>query len=455
MNITIVGTGYVGLVTGACLSNLGFNIICVDKDYDKISLLNNGETPIYEKDLETIIQKNRENGRLKFTTDIVSAIKNSKIIFIAVGTPTLDNGNVDLKFVFEVVDTIANNMVDYKLIVNKSTSPIGTCNKIKKRIHSILSLRKTHVNFDIASNPEFLREGSAVQDFMNPDRIVFGVESVLAEKLLRKLYKKQRSFKRNDLVITNNETAEMIKYASNTFLATKISFINEIANMCEIFNADVLTVSKAMGMDKRIGSQFLNPGPGYGGSCFPKDTKAFINIGKEAGYIPKIISAAFEVNCNQKNIIINKIKKNIINIKSKTITVLGLSFKPNTDDIRDSTVIHIIKELLNNEAKIRVFDPISMKNFKTLYSELDITYCTDIYDACKNSDCIILHTEWDQFKYLDFLKIKEIVNNPLFLDLRNIYDSMYVNNLGFKYVGYGRELDSFILPKNGIEEYLI
>jgi UDPglucose 6-dehydrogenase len=438
MNIAVIGTGYVGLVTGGCLSQLGMNVICMDVNEDKIEKLKNGIIPIYEPGLEEVIRENYNSGRLSFTTSIKDAVSNSKVIFIAVGTPPQQDDSADLKYVHQAARDIANYMEDYKVIVNKSTVPVGTGHSVKTEIEDILKQRNKTFGFDVVSNPEFLREGTAVKDFLKPDRIVIGAESETALNLMKRIYDVQIQLD-IPMVVTNLETAEMIKYASNAFLATKISYINEIADMCDLCNADISVVSKAMGLDNRIGSKFLSPGPGYGGSCFPKDTKALVTIGRNLGYIPKIVESAVEVNDNQSLIMFEKIKNTIGSVENKIVTILGIAFKPETDDIREAPAINIIKMLLDNGAKIKAYDPEAMENAKKEHPDLSIEYCNDIYSACEDSDCIVLVTEWQEFMNLDFLRIKAIVRMPAFIDLRNAYMPSYVKDLGFLYKGVGRK----------------
>lgn len=438
MNIAVIGTGYVGLVTGGCLAQLGMNVICMDIDKEKIEKLKNGVIPIYEPGLEEIIKENLISKRLVFTTSIEEAVAHGKVIFIAVGTPPQQDDSADLKYVYQAARDIAKHMEDYKVIVNKSTVPIGTGLLVKSEIESILKQRDKTFGFDVVSNPEFLREGTAVKDFLKPDRIIIGAESEISLNFMKKIYDVQIQLD-IPIIVTNLETAEMIKYAANAFLATKISYINEIADMCDLCNADVRVVSVAMGLDNRIGPKFLNPGPGYGGSCFPKDTKALVKIGKDLGYLPKIIESVVEVNDNQSMIMFKKIKSAIGNLENKVITILGIAFKPETDDIREAPAISIIKILLENGVKIKAFDPEAMENAKKIHPDLAIEYYSDMYSACENSDCIVLVTEWKDFLNLDFLKLKSIVRTPIFVDLRNAYVPSYVKNLGFLYRGVGRK----------------
>lgn len=437
MNISVIGTGYVGLVTGACLAELGMKVLCMDTDENKVDKLRKGIIPIYEPDLEKIVIDNSKKQKLGFTARIKEAVDFADVIFIAVGTPTKEDDSADLKFIFEAITDVASLMESYKIIVTKSTVPVKTGQQIKALIKNILTSRAINIEFDVVSNPEFLREGTAVEDFLKPDRIIVGTESKNALLTIRKIYEpliKQGS----PFIETNLETSEIIKYASNAFLATKISFINEISNMCELCSADITVVAKAMGLDNRIGPKFLNAGPGYGGSCFPKDTRALLNTGKVIGYIPQIVKAAVEVNNNQIKVMLKKIKKTIGYIEGKKIAILGAAFKPETDDIRESPSIPIIKALLELEASIKLYDPKAMENLKLYYPEFNIEYLNDLYSACIDSDAIILITEWDEFKNIDFDKLNKLVHNHIFIDLRNVYEPDYIKACGFIYEGVGR-----------------
>ena len=438
MNIAVIGTGYVGLVTGSCLAQLGMNVICMDIDEDKIKKLKSGIVPIYEPGLQEIIRENIGSERLSFTTSIKEAVDHAEVIFIAVGTPQQQDDSADLKYVYEALREIAGNMEDYKVVVNKSTVPVGTGHWIKKEVKNILEQRNRTFGFDIVSNPEFLCEGTAIKNFMKPDRIVIGAESETALNLMKRIYDVHIQMD-IPIVATNLETAEMIKYASNTFLATKISYINEIANICDLCNADISVVSKAMGLDSRIGPEFLNPGPGYGGSCFPKDTKALIATSRSFGYIPKIVESTVQVNEKQPVIMVEKIRNTIGSLESKSITILGIAFKPGTDDIREAPSISIMRILSDNGANIKAYDPEAMENAKKLHPDLSVEYCSDVYSACEGSDCIVIVTEWQDFKNLDFLKLKTIVRTPILIDLRNVYVPSYVKNFGFLYMGVGRQ----------------
>ncbi len=433
MNICVIGTGYVGLVTGTCFADFGVNVSCVDKDSSKIDSLKQGEIPIYEPGLKELLDKNVSQGRLAFTTDLAEGIKKSLVIFIAVGTPPKEDGSADLTYIEEVARAIAKNLNGYKVIVTKSTVPVGT----GKLIEDIISKEQTggH-NFDIASNPEFLREGSAIEDFMRPDRVVIGAKSQQAVAILKDLYSPLYLIE-TPFVITNIETAELIKYASNAFLATKVSFINEMANICERAGGDVHMVAKGMGLDKRIGSKFLHPGPGYGGSCFPKDTLAINSIAKGLGYDFKIVGAVIDANHRQRELMVAKIRTAAGGLKGKTIAALGLAFKPNTDDIRDSPALYIVERLVEEGASVRAYDPAAMDNTKAVLKK-GVTYCVDSYEAAAGSDCLVILTEWNQFRKLEFSKIKGLLKSPCVIDLRNIYDPMQMKAQGFTYVSVGR-----------------
>jgi len=438
-NVAIIGTGYVGLVTGACLSEFGLNVICVDSDISKISLLNNNIIPFYEPELKQLVEKNRAAQRLSFTSDIKEAIDQSTVIFIAVGTPPQEDGSADLNYVLNATKSIADYMNEYKLIVIKSTVPVGTCRRVKELITNVLRERNVKVEFDVASNPEFLREGSAIRDFMYPDRIVIGFENERAKNILKDIYNVLYLID-VPFVFTNLETAEMIKYASNAFLATKISFINEIANLCDEVGADVHDVAKAMGMDGRIGKYFLHPGPGFGGSCLPKDTRALLDIGKNFGAEMRLIKAVIEINESQWKRLLEKMRSFLGEFQNKIITVLGLSFKPNTDDIRESPAIKFISHLLQEGAYVQVYDPVSIKNAAMLFSDKSrITFCADEYEAAQYADAIAILTEWNQFRHLDLNKIKTLMKDKYFFDYRNVYEPEDVKKCGFIYYGVGRK----------------
>ena len=432
MNICIIGTGYVGLVTGACLAEFGMNLICVDNDRSKIELLQQGKVTIHEPGLEDLVAKNMREGRLSFSTSVEEGVKSSLVIFIAVGTPSDSDGSTDLKFVEEVAREIARHMDGFKVVVVKSTVPVGTCRRLKQLIKDH-QVRPTP--FDIVSNPEFQREGSAIEDFMRPDRVTIGAESEQAVAIMKDIYSALYIIE-TPFVITSLETAEMIKYAANAFLATKVSFINEIANLCEIMGADVHHVARAMGLDGRIGKKFLHPGPGYGGSCFPKDTRALWRMAQENGYSFKILDAVIKANEEQKKRMIGKIMEKVGDLKGKTIGILGLSFKPNTDDIRESSSMVIIQGLLDMGAKVKAFDPAAMEEAKAIFP--DIQYGKDAYDVAGGADALVLATEWNQFRRLDLQRIKELLKAPVFIDLRNVYDPDQMKRSGFNYCGVGR-----------------
>ena len=430
MNIAIIGSGYVGLVTGACFAELGNKVICADNDERKIVGLKKGVLPIFEPGLEESIINNMKAGRLLFTTRIKDAVKPCEIIFIAVGTPPLENGEADLTGIENVARNIALNMTGYRLIVEKSTVPVETGEWVK---HTISTYVKSNIKFDVASNPEFLREGSAINDFMHPDRIVIGVESKKARDLLVDLYKPLNA----PIVVTNIKSAELIKHASNAFLATKISFINALSQICDKVGADVAEVAQGMGFDKRIGRAFLNAGIGYGGSCFPKDLDAFIHISEKIGYNFGLLKEVKSINEEQKRFILKKIKDVLWIIKDKTIGVLGLSFKPDTDDIRNAPAMDLIYALQSEGAKIRVYDPQAMEKAKPVLGK--VKFCKDSYDACKGSDCLLVVTEWNEFKELDFSRVKKLLKRPLLIDGRNMYEPQALQKSGFTYVGIGRK----------------
>jgi UDPglucose 6-dehydrogenase len=432
MNICVIGTGYVGLVTGTCLAEFGMNLICVDNDRQKIDLLQQGKVFIHEPGLDDLVIKNMKEGRLRFSPSVEEGVTSSLVIFIAVGTPSNDDGSADLRAVEEVAREIARYMEGYKVVVLKSTVPVGTCRRLKQLIQDH-QVRPSP--FDIVSNPEFQREGSAIEDFMRPDRVTIGAESEQAIAIMKDIYSALYLIE-TPFVITSLETAEMIKYAANAFLATKVTFINEIANLCERVGADVLHVARAMGLDGRIGKKFLHPGPGYGGSCFPKDTRALSRMAHERGYVFKILDSVIEVNEEQKDRMVNKIGEKVGDLPGKTIGVLGLSFKPNTDDIRESSSIVIIQRLLSIGAKVRAFDPAAMEEAKAVLPELECG--EDAYDVARGADALVLATEWNQFRRLDLPRIRELLKRPIFIDLRNVYDPDQMRRLGFDYCGVGR-----------------
>ncbi|MEK6973434.1 MAG: UDP-glucose/GDP-mannose dehydrogenase family protein [archaeon] len=429
MKIAVIGTGYVGLVTGTCLSDIGHKVTCIDIDREKITKLNKGISPIYEPGLEKIIKENMKAKRLSFSTDLENAVKENEIIFIAVGTPQDNDGSADLKYVKNVAEDIAKHMHPSdkeRIIVIKSTVPVGTAGEIEKIVSE-----KSDAKFSVASNPEFLREGTAIYDFMKPDRVVIGAKEKKTAEKMNAIYKKLKC----KILNTDNRSAELIKYASNTFLAAKISFINEMANLCDRCGANITNVSAGMGLDKRIGKYFLHAGCGYGGSCFPKDVKALIHIGKQYGLDLKIAKAAEEINEKQKILVVEKAEKELGNLNGKIVALLGLAFKPNTDDIREASSLEIIKELLGKGAIIKAYDPIAEENVKKIYPNIE--FCKSAYEALSNSGIMLLVTEWDDFKKLDFKKVKKLMKNPVIIDGRNIYDGKKLRALGFKYFGIG------------------
>jgi UDPglucose 6-dehydrogenase len=438
MHIGIIGTGYVGLVTGACFAEFGVFVTCVDKDEKKIKALKKGVVPFYEPGLDDLVKRNVNQGRLRFTTKVGEAVEDSLVIFIAVGTPPRGDGSADLKYIELVAKEIAAHMSGYKVIVTKSTVPVGTGKRVRQIISKQLGARSAQLpdlSFDIVSNPEFLREGAAIEDFMRPNRVVIGAGSQQAIAILKDLYKPLYLIE-TPFVITNVETAELIKYASNSFLAAKISFINEMANLCEKVGADVNVVAKGIGLDQRIGSKFLHAGPGFGGSCFPKDTRALLRLAEEHGTELSVIGAAISANERQRALMFDKIRRGVGELKGKGIAVLGLSFKPNTDDLRDAPALYIIERLLKEKAKIRTYDPVAMDNARCLLH--GVTFCKDPYDAAKGSDALVIVTEWNQFRNLDLERIKGLMKQRLFFDLRNIYEPEKMKKMGFRYFSVGR-----------------
>lgn len=432
MRICMIGTGYVGLVTGTCFAEFGNDVICVDIVKEKIDKLNRGELPIYEPGLDDMVAKNAGEGRLKFTTDLKLAVEQSLVIFIAVGTPQAEDGSADMRYVEAVTKDIARYMNGYKVVVNKSTVPVGAGKWIKKLIQEN---QATPADFSVASNPEFLREGSAIEDFMRPNRVVIGTEDEQAAEIMYDLYKPLYLIE-TPIVMTDLASAELTKYAANAFLATKISFINEIAAICERVGADVHDVAKGMGLDQRIGSKFLHPGPGYGGSCFPKDTRALLNIAKKNDYRFKIVEAAVEVNDQQRIRMLEKIKNVVGNLRGKTIAVLGLAFKPNTDDMREAPAVDIINGLQKEGARIKAYDPVAMHEAQKVLENVE--FADDTYSAIGGADALVFMTEWNQFRSLDLDKIKRLLKTPLVIDLRNIYDPARMRESGFQYVAVGR-----------------
>jgi len=433
VKIAVVGTGYVGLVTGACFAKLGNTVICTDSDKRKIKALNKGDIPIYEPKLKEIVKKYNRKKKLLFVNTIEDAIKFAKVIFICVGTPSRESGEADLSNIEKVCHEIARHMHSYKLIVEKSTVPVRTGEWVKETIRFF---KKKGVEFDIACNPEFLREGSAIKDFMYPDRIVIGVETQKAKNIMSRLYKPLNA----PIIITDIKGAEIVKHASNAFLATKISFINAISNICEVTGADVVEVAKGIGMDKRINEKFFNAGVGFGGSCFPKDVSAFIHICDKLGYRFRLLEDVGNVNEHQKVIFTNKIHGFLGGLKGKTIGMLGLSFKPDTDDIRSAPSLDIIKRLLLKKAFVKVYDPQAMEKTKKEIKSKKLEFCNSPYAVAKGSDCLAVVTEWNEFKKLNFKKIKRLLKRPIIVDGRNMYDPKKMRKMGFAYTGMGRRI---------------
>ena len=441
MNIVIVGAGYVGLVSGACFSEFGFNVLCIDKDKNKIKNLNMGKIPIYEPGLDEIIKKNALSKRLKFSSKFPEKFINIDAVFITVGTPAIaDEDKVDLSQVFEAVKDIVER-INLKekpiLIVTKSTVPIGTGRKIIGFIKEYRPELDIEKHFDVASNPEFLREGSAIEDFMRPDRVICGVETNFSMLMLKELYR-PLNLRETPLLFSNLETAELIKYASNSFLATKITFINEMADICEKVGADVQLLAKGIGLDKRIGPKFLHPGPGYGGSCFPKDTKALVDIAKKLKTRTKIVESVVLANEERKLKMVKKIERSLGGLNKKNIAVLGITFKPNTDDLRDSPSLIIVPELKKLCKNLKIYDPAGMENAKQMKQFKDVIWCTNTFDCIDGADAMVIITEWNEFRALDLSKVKSLLNNPLVIDLRNIYREDLMQEYGIEYLSVGR-----------------
>lgn len=437
MKIAIVGTGYVGLVSGTCFAEIGVNVTCVDTNKEKIESLQKGNIPIYENGLEEMVLRNMKAKRLKFTTSLESCLDEVEVIFSAVGTPPDEDGSADLKYVLEVARTIGRNMKQYKLVVTKSTVPVGTASKVRAVIQEELDKRGVKVDFDVASNPEFLKEGNAISDFMSPDRVVVGVESARAEKLMSKLYK---PFLLNNfrVIFMDIPSAEMTKYAANSMLATRISFMNDIANLCEIVGADVNMVRSGIGSDTRIGRKFLYPGIGYGGSCFPKDVKALIKTAEQNGYTMRVLTAVEEVNENQKSVLFEKLMKQFNgDLQGKTVALWGLAFKPETDDMREAPALVLIDKLLKAGCKVRAYDPAAVQECKRRIGDT-IYYACDMYDAVLDADVLMLVTEWKEFRLPSWAVIKKTMSQQIVLDGRNIYDKKEMEELGFIYHCIGK-----------------
>jgi UDPglucose 6-dehydrogenase len=436
MKITIVGTGYVGLVTGACFSEVGIDVTCVDIDERKIDNLKKGIIPIYEPGLEPLVKRNMDKGRLHFSTKLSESLEDTEIVFSAVGTPPDEDGSADLKYVLDVAREVGKHAKDYILMVTKSTVPVGTAEKVRTVIKEELDKRDTNTTFDVASNPEFLKEGNAVNDFLKPDRIVVGTDSDRAKKLMEKLYK-PFTMNGHPIILMDIVSSEMTKYAANAMLATKISFMNDVANLCEIVGANVNSVRKGIGTDKRIGPYFIYPGTGYGGSCFPKDVKALVKTAEEFGYDMEVLKAVENVNKRQKSILYSKVKKYYNgDLKGKTFSLWGLSFKPQTDDMREAPSLVIIDKLLSEGAKVKAYDPVAIEEAKRILGD-KIEYADDLYDALIDSDGLLLLTEWPEFKIPNFKVIKKLLNKPVIFDGRNVYDIEEVKSYGFNYYGIG------------------
>ncbi len=434
MNVVMIGAGYVGLVSGACFAEFGAFVTCIDVDAERVESLGRGEIPIYEPGLEELVSRNTAAGRLRFTQSFADTISTTDLIFIAVGTPARrGDGHADLRYVYAVAEQLAEYLEGYTVVVDKSTVPVGTARNVERLIAKV----NPEADFDVASNPEFLREGAAITDFMRPDRVVIGVESERAEKLLRELYRPLNLIE-TPIVLTGLESAELIKYASNAFLATKISFINEIAGLCEVVGADVHAVAKGMGLDGRIGRKFLHPGPGYGGSCFPKDTLALVRTAQEHDVPCRIVESVVEVNAAQKARMINKIRKALGGGESgKTIAVLGLTFKPDTDDMRDAPALSILPALIEKGARVQAHDPQGCEEAQLLLPDA-VSYCDDIYGTVRGADAVVLMTEWNEYRGLDLARVKSVMASNVFIDLRNVYEPERMRQLGFAYTGVGR-----------------
>ena len=436
MNIAIVGTGYVGLVSGTCFAEMGIDVTCVDVNEEKIQFLLDGQIPIYEPGLEELVKRNVEAGRLHFTTDLSSCLDNVEVVFSAVGTPPDEDGSADLKYVLAVAKTFGQNIRRYTILVTKSTVPVGTAQKVKETVRAELEKRGVDIVFDVASNPEFLKEGTAIKDFMTPDRVVVGTESEQAKKIMSRLYK-PFMLRGERMIFTDIPSAEMIKYAANSMLATRISFMNDIANLCELVGADVNMVRKGIGSDTRIGKKFLYAGCGYGGSCFPKDVKALIKTAEKSGYPMRVLKAVEEVNESQKSILFNKLMKHYAGqLKGKTITLWGLAFKPETDDMREAPALVLIDKLQKAGCRVKVYDPISMTECKRRIGDI-VTYCKDMYEAALDTDALLLVTEWKEFRMPSLAVLAKTMSHRVVIDGRNIYDAEEMHENGFAYYKIG------------------
>ncbi|WP_454895372.1 UDP-glucose dehydrogenase family protein [Alloprevotella tannerae] len=437
MKIAIVGTGYVGLVSGACFAEMGIDVTCVDIDQAKIERLRAGDIPIYEPGLDELVLRNTQEGRLHFTTRLADCLDGVEAVFSAVGTPPDEDGSADLRYVLEVAREVGRHMQHYLVVVTKSTVPVGTARKVEAAIREELSKRGVDIPFDVASNPEFLKEGSAIKDFMSPDRVVVGVESEKARELMTRLY---TPFMLNNfrVIFTDVPSAEMIKYAANSMLATRISFMNDIANLCELVGADVNQVRKGIGSDTRIGSKFLYPGCGYGGSCFPKDVKALVQTAEQNGYDMRVLKAVEEVNERQKSVLFEKLRRHYGDLQGKTIALWGLAFKAETDDMREATSLVTIRHLLEAGCTVRVFDPAAMDETRRRLGDA-VIYASDIYDAAKGADALLLLTEWKQFRLPSWARVHDLMRNPIVFDGRNIYDPAEMRKNGFEYYSIGRK----------------
>ena len=436
MNIAIVGTGYVGLVSGACFAEMGIDVTCVDINPEKIKCLLNGEIPIYEPGLDDLVKRNVEAGRLHFTTDLTTCLDNVEVVFSAVGTPPDEDGSADLQYVLEVARTFGRNIKKYTILVTKSTVPVGTAKKVKAVIEEELTERGEQIDFEVASNPEFLKEGAAIKDFMSPDRVVVGVESDRAKKVMERLY---RPFQMNNyrLYFMDIPSAEMTKYAANAMLATRISFMNDIANLCDLVGANVDMVRKGIGADTRIGSKFLYPGCGYGGSCFPKDVKALAHTAREYGYTMGVIEAVEAVNERQKEIVVKKLQDKLGTLRGKTIALWGLAFKPETDDMREAPALVVIEKLLEAGASVKVYDPVAMDECRRRIGDR-VVYCKDMYDVVIDADALAVLTEWKEFRSPSWSVIKRVMKQPVLVDGRNIYSKDEVIAEGFEYAAIGK-----------------